>query len=682
VLRWLEEHHIPVNYVAGTSMGGLVGGVYSLGYSPDELEKLLKSIDWTAVLQGHTPYQDLSFRRKEDALFYPNRMEFGLRKGLQFPEGFNSGQQVGSILDRVALPYSDLKTFDDLPIPFACVATDLVNSKPYVFRSGSLSVALRSTMSLPGLFTPVRLDGRILADGGLIDNLPVDVGKSLGADLIVAVHLEAAKLDADQSLSSFGVLGKSMDVVVAANELRSMEKADILISVPLQKYDSLDFGKFQELIKAGYDAAEAKASILIRLAVDDATWKSYLAQRAARKRTAPEPQFVHVTGTSPRLAEAVADNLRDDVGRPVDSEQLEKQLMDIKGEERFASLRYQMTKDGNEKPGLLITATEKPYSPPIVQPVLLLDGANFAGVNFSMGARITFQDFGSYRAELRTDLMVGTQYRFASQYYRPFSETSKWFVAPDIFAEYLQYPIYNQDTFLAQYRKTSAGGGLGVGYEFGKVAQLSLGYTAAYQTFVPKIGDTALLPEVRGRYGATTLRWFLNEVDNPVIPRSGQYAIVNGSWVDTSPGAAHAYPLAEGTVTKFVPLDAPSSVYFGARGGTTFGNQLVGIPAFSLGGPNSFAAYGQNELLTSQYYLFQAGYLRRLAKLPLLLGEAVYLNGTAEVGKVFAPPFTSQVPGDGSLALLVNTVFGPVEFGGAFGAAGHRRVFFRLGRIF
>lgn len=221
-----------------------------------------------------------------------------------------------------------------------------------------------------------------------------------------------------------------------------------------------------------------------------------------------------------------------------------------------------------------------------------------------------------------------------------------------------------------------------VGYEFGRLAQLTLGYTAAYDRFVPKIGNESLLPTVSGRYGSTALRFVLNGVDNPMIPRSGQYIDITGGWTDANPGAAHAFPVAEGRALEFVKLNEPTSVYFGARGGTTFGNQLVGVPQFWLGGSNGFQAYGQNELLTDQYYLLQAGYLRKMVKLPPLLGEGIYFNGMFEGGKVFAPPFESQVPGDVIGALVVNTIFGPIEIGGAVGTAGHQRVFFKLGRIF
>ena len=388
-----------------------------------------------------------------------------------------------------------------------------------------------------------------------------------------------------------------------------------------------------------------------------------------------------VVGTSPKVATAIENDLKGNIGKPVDTATLQNQLMDLKGDGRFSNLSYQMTsRDG--KPGLLVTGVEKPYAPPIVQPLLLLDGSSFGGVDFSMGARITFLDLGSYRAELRNDVIVGSQYGINSQYYRPFTATSNWFIAPNGFADYQQYPIYDKDVFVSEYRKSSAGGGLDLGYQFGRVAQLTLGYTAAFQSFVPKIGNEALLPNVSGRFGGTTLHWALNEVDDPVIPRSGQYMDISGTWVDANPGAAHSFPTAEGRLVKFVRLNDPSSVYFGARGGTTFGNEQVGVPLFALGGPNAFAAYGQNELLTDQYYQFQVGYLRKVAKLPVLLGEGLYFNGLFEVGRVFAPPFESQTPGDVVGALLVNTIFGPIEFGGAIGTAGHERVFFKLGRIF
>ena len=258
VLQWLYEHHVPVDLVAGTSMGGLVGGIYATGRTPDQIQQLIQNVDWDQALSGQLPFRDLSYRRKEDAVEFPTRLEFGLRKGIQLPAGFNAGQQVSFILDHVALPYSQIKSFNDLPTPFACVATDLTTSKQHVFHDGSLALALRATMSLPGIFTPVRSGNNLYADGGLLNNLPVDVAQNMGAQLTVAVYLQAATFNPKQPLNTFSVLGQSLSVMIAANELKSMQMADVLVTVPLEKYTALDYDKAAEIVRAGYEAAESK----------------------------------------------------------------------------------------------------------------------------------------------------------------------------------------------------------------------------------------------------------------------------------------------------------------------------------------------------------------------------------------------------------------------------------------
>jgi NTE family protein len=180
VIKWLQEHRIPVDYVGGTSMGGLVGGFYAIGMNPPELQKVVSTIDWNAVLGTQIAYRDLVYRRKQDRREFQNSLEFGLKGGLNPPPGLNSGQEITFLLDRNTLPYSSLASFDELPIPFRCVAADLTTGKPHVFDSGPLGQALRATMSLPAIFTPVKVGDSVYADGGLLDNLPVDVVKKMG----------------------------------------------------------------------------------------------------------------------------------------------------------------------------------------------------------------------------------------------------------------------------------------------------------------------------------------------------------------------------------------------------------------------------------------------------------------------------------------------------------------------
>jgi NTE family protein len=683
VLQWMEEHRIPVSYVAGTSMGGLVGGIYSTGRSPAEVREIVNKVNWDDVLRGQTPFQDLSFRRKQDAHEVPSGLEFGLRKGLQFPGGFNTGQQVSLILDRIALPYSELKSFDDLPIPFACVATDLVSGKPHVFRSGPLSLALRSTMSLPGIFTPVRSGDHIYADGGLLNNIPIDVAKDMGADIVIGIHLETAPISPTASLSSFAVLGQSISVMIAANELRSMEQADLLVTVPLQKYTALDYSAADAIIKAGYDAAASKEKVLVAFSVSEAEWQQYLANRTARQKVTPVPEFVQVAGTGPELADSIEKKLSADVGKPVDTVKLDQQMMILSGQGRFANVGYSMIENKGSQ-GLQIQTEDKPYSPPVVRPIILIDGSDYNNVLFSMGARITFLDFGSFRSELRNDVIVGSQYLIDSEYYHPFTPTANWFIAPRAGANSTQDFVYNANTLIATYRTRQVLGGMDVGYGFGSTGELRVGYEGGYEKLSPKIGNSAVLPTVSGTTGDIRLQYQLNTLDDPVIPRSGQSIQIYTKGFNANPAAPGAFPLSEIQSQSFLRLSEPSSVFFGASGGSSYGYK-TGIPSFALGGSQHLVAWNTNELYTNQYFLGQFGYIRELLKLPPLLGSNVELIGLYEAGKTYKlalGPKPPNLPMDGAAGIIVNTIFGPVELAGAVGDYGRARFFFRIGRIF
>lgn len=682
VLQWLYQHHVPVDLVAGTSMGGLVGGFYATGRSPEEIQQLIQNVNWDQALSGQLPFRDLSYRRKEDEVEFPTRIEFGLRHGVQLPAGFNAGQEVSFILDHVTLPYSEIKSFNDLPTPFACVATELNTGKEHVFHDGSLALALRATMSLPGIFTPVRSGNNVYADGGLLNNLPVDVAKNMGAQLTIAVYLQADSFNAQQPLNTFSVLGQSLSVMIAANELKSMQMADVLVTVPLQKYNALDYDKAAEIVHLGYEAAEGKSAILSKLAVDDSAWKQYVKQRDGRRRESPVPQFIAVTGTSPQLASRIQRRLSPDVGKPVDNVNLEQQFTRIAGTGRFASLSYSLTeKDG--KPGLLVSALEKAYSPPIVRPLIIIDGTNYNEVLFSAGARITFLDFGSFGSELRNDVVAGSIYRLSSEYYHPFSPSTHFFIAPQVALDTEKFYFYFDNHIDSQYRKRQFGGALDFGYTFGPFAEARIGYQSAYQRYSPVIGDTVIYPVQSGRIGVSRFLYNLNLTDDPVLPMRGVSATYRGEWWDSNTGTKKPFPVTELHTRFLFPLNTKSSAYLTAAGGSTLGFENTGIPPFSLGGGVQLSAFGENELITNQYYLFQTGYIRTLAKLPPFLGDTISLLTTYEAGKTFFLPNEPSVPMDGVVGIVIKTAVGPFEIAGAAGnGKDHRKIFFQLGRLF
>ena len=685
VITWLEEHHIPVDYVAGTSMGGLVGGVYATGHNAAEMRQIVNGIPWDEVLSPTTPFDDLSFRRKEDARDYPNSLEFGLRKGLQFPAGLNSGQQVSMVLDKISLPYSEIKSFNDLPTPFACVATDLVSGKAKVFRDGSLALALRSTMSLPGIFTPVRTKDAIYADGGLLQNIPVEVAKEMGADLTLAIHLEEAPVPANANLSSFAVLGQSISVMISANELLSMEKADLLVTVPVQKWSALSFNDADAIIKAGYAAAAAKSKILMTLAVDDATWKQYLADRQARVRSNPVPTFVAVEGVHGNLSERIVEKTANLTGKPINFDELDQEIMRLKGTERYSALSYQFV-ERNGQQGLLIKTEPNEVGPPVVRPLILIDGSSLKNVTFNLGARVTWFDIGGFRSEWRNDIVLFSDYGLNSEYYHPFTPLTRWFIAPRALVDNDPLYLYDNNQLVSTYRRTTLGGGIDVGYQFGRTGELRAGYEGGWEDFERQIGNPNELPSFSGGYGVSRLQYRLDRLDDAVIPFAGESFQSDFLWYNASPAAPQAYPVLEGSGQLHHRLNEVTSVFLDGSAGTTFDHD-TGIPQFSLGGSRQLVAYGTNELLMDKYFLFQVGYLRRLAKLPPLLGSGVYFLGLYEAAQVYGPPSSmvnkaSGFPTDAAAAIVVNTIFGPVEMAYAYGDTGHHKLFFRVGRLF
>jgi NTE family protein len=680
VFAWLEEHHIPVDFIAGTSMGGLVGGLYAMGMRPEEMRSLVESLHWSELLASETPYRALAYRRKEDRRDYPNSMVVGLKNGVELASGLNSGSRVLLELDQLTLPYSRLKSFDDLPIPFRCVGTDLVSGRAQVFSSGPMGKALRSTMSLPAIFSPVRTNDRVVADGGLLDDLPVDVVKAMGADIVIAVHLDTGKVQPKEIRSMLEVAERSIAVTIDANELNSMLAADLVLRVDVSAYGTLDFAQAEKIIPKGYDAAKAKAAMLQKLSLNDTEWKGYRAAVEAR-RLNPQvtPRFIEVEGVSPARAREIQPSLAGFVDKPLEPAKLEGALTRLTGDGRIESAGYSIEQRGGEE-GLLISVTPKDYAPPALYPAFEVDGSDLKDVQFTLGGRLTMLDTGGYRSEVRVDASVGGVYALRGEYYHPFTPDSHWFVAPHGYVSNTSFKLFSRADLLSDYRLNRAVGGLDVGYEFGRFSEVRLGHDDGYfsanlQVGAPKLGT------LQGRTGVTSLQYHLDHLDDPVIPRQGVAVWTTLQWVDANPGAKNSYPVAETQLQFFRPVTKAGSLFLITDGGTIFDHRQQGFPEFSLGGPLRLASYGINELLTNQYFYFKTGYIHELVKLPAFMGKASYFTGAYEIGKVNGNE-PSRLPNDVVAGVTVVTVLGPAFMGASWGDSGHHKAFFQLGKVF
>jgi NTE family protein len=682
VLKWFEEHHIPVDYLAGTSMGGLVGGLYATGKSADQLRDIVQTADWSLLLGGETPYQDMSFRRKEDARDIPNSIEIGLKHGATLPPGLNSGHQVNLLIDRETLPFSTIKSFDELPIPFRCVSTEIVSGKAYVFREGSLSDAMRSTMSIPGVFAPVRHGDQIFVDGGLVDNLPTDVVRKMGADVVIAVHLQIAPASAKEIQSAFSVLGRSVELVIAETEIRGMAGADLIVKANVEKYSTTDYEKTEELMKVGYQAAEEKAQILKAYALNDEDWAEYVREKNSRILTRVGiPQFVKIEGVTGEAEVNVHKFLTPLVGKPIDQPTLDQLITRLTGVGRYDSITYDMIQE-NGQDGLLVRIHEKSYAPPTLRPGVVIDGTQTDDVSFTTGARLTFMDVAGFRSEWRTDFEFGQTYGIASDLYKPFRPLGKWFMDPFVRASQNTFMVYKKSNPQADYRIDDVLGGIDLGYAISRFSEFRVGYGIGYRNEDLRLG-TPDFTSTSGQVGAFHARYILDHTNEPVIPTKGYYVQTDFIFFDNYPDAAEAFPSLTTTLQYFQPVHHRDSAFIIGTAGSTLGYNKTGDPQFFLGGVGRLTAYGLNELLGDQYFVGRVGYLRQIATLPTFVGKSVYLIGYGEVGKMYGDPFGApRLSGDGAAGVIADTAFGPIFIGGSVGDTGHHKWFFQLGRVF
>ncbi len=682
VIEWLEAHHIPVDYVAGTSMGGLVGGLYASGNSPQEIATFVGGINWPAVLSGQLPFQALSFRRKEDKLAFPNRLEFGLKHGISLPNGLNSGSGVGLLLDRTMLPYYDLKSFNDLPIPFRCVATDLTTGEEHVFKDGSLAQAMRSTMSIPGVFAPVAHGTQIYSDGAAVNNLPVSVARAMGADIVIAVYLDTGPLNKSSLDSLVGVAGRNVEIMIAANELNSMKNANILLKADVSKFTSSDFEKSAEIIPEGEKVAEAHAAELEKYAVNDVDWQAYVAQRNARRRTyIPEPKFVDVYGLKGVQQAEVKGEFAKYINKPVEPQKIESTIADLEGTGIYSSISYNLI-DEKDQTGLLVRPRVKNYGPPFLNVGLMLSSNDSNDIQLGLGGRATFFGLVGPGSEVRLNASIGQLAGITGELYKPLKEGSRYFVAPRLYYTHTITSFYSGNQELSEYTENKNGLGADLGYRFSSKAELRVGEDYQWYGETLRIGEPIEQVFQLQPFVSNVQFQYLGQ-DSVQVPTKGTVVFTKFNYLTQRPNDPGGLSQWDSRLEHFIPV-GPKGIIFGvASGGTSFGATNLGLAGFSLGGPLRLSAYGRGELLGNDYFLFQTGYLYRIARLNPVIGDSIYAAGFYEIGKVYgAAAGTPTLPYDVSGAVVVKTLLGPFYGGGSIGDSGHRKWFFGLGRVF
>jgi NTE family protein len=685
VIQWLEENHIPVDRIAGTSMGGIIAAMYATGMSPAEIQEFALKLDWEKAFLPEPTYSELSYRRKQDRRDFLIEAPLGLKHGLSGPNGFNSGLGVGLLLDRITFPESGVTNFDDLPIPFRCVATDMLSGEGIVLRDGSLAQAVRASAAVPGVFTPVEMDGRVLADGGMVQNIPVETVLAMDADAVIAVELRLPPGDPAQLETLTGLLTRAVDVMITQNEKRSLALAQAKVSVDMTGFSVTDYSHVKELIQLGYKTAAGQSAALLPYAIhDEAEWQAYLSAREARKHRPPDQiATVEVAGadsdTDSRLQRRLSKALRG----PLDLGKVDTQLTHIAGQGQFDRLGYEgFTQDG--VPALRVTTHEKPYGPPFIDLAVNVDGSGVAAFDFSAGARVTFMDVAHGGGEWRNDLLFGSSNLGASEFYQPLGQ-SPFFVAPYVFASKFARNSFTGLTRVAVFGDGRAGGGFDIGYDSGRRSEFRVGYELFDAKLSPLIGSAGL-PIISGSTGEFRARYVWDGQDSPAVPSRGTRVVTTLSRVLQSPGQPHPIGQFEVQTSSFAPVSAKTSLFFDVSGGTTFRGSAGPLELFSLGGPFRLGAYLPYEFLGNHYAYSSLGFRREFYRLPQLVGGKVYWGGWYEAGTAFGTaelnPGPVVVRGTFNLGFIADTIVGPVGLAGSISPTGQSRVNFSIGRVF
>ncbi|MEE8525925.1 MAG: patatin-like phospholipase family protein [Thermoanaerobaculia bacterium] len=681
VLRVLEEQNVPVDYVAGTSMGAIVGGLYALGMNADEIEATVRSIDWNDIMEDKPARRDLSFRRKSDDLRYLADLELGLKKGkIRFPGGLRTGQKLMFTLQSLTLPAAGVSDFDDLPIPFRCVATDIATGDMVVLGEGDLAYAIRASMAIPGVFSPVELGGKLLVDGAAANNIPVDVVKAMGADVVIAVDI-SAQLATREELDSFlGILGQARAMQNRKNMEPRLAMADLVITPEVTMFKVLGFADADEIIARGDEKARAHAGDLEAYAVDAETYARYV---AARPRLAPLPEKVdsiRFEGNQRVDDRIISGRLSVRPGGALDLEALSADLGKVYGLGDFELIDFALEQEDGET-ALVIRGREKPWGPTYIKTGLFLESDLDGASSFAILVNLTATRLNARGGEWRNDLQVGRERRLFSELYQPLDFNGGWFVAPSLEYERNRLDFFLDGRNVAEIDAKIATLALDLGYQFGSSAEIRLGIERGNATADVATGslpqdvlESLEIDDVD--FGAVVFEGTYDRLDSAGIPRHGGFARLRAFLSFEDLGADDEYDKLEAVAAQFV-----------TRGRHTFlGNLNVGwspggeLPVydeFTLGGFRSLSGFQEDELRGQYLGVGRLGYYYRLT-------GKIYAGGWIEAGNVWQ---TSDEVGEDlfvavTLLLGTETLAGPLYLAYGIAEEGNSRLYLSLGRSF
>ncbi|MBK5530678.1 patatin-like phospholipase family protein [Pseudomonas sp. TH06] len=686
VLKALEEQGIKIDAIAGTSMGAVVGGLYASGYKIDELEKLALGIDWQQALSDAPPREDVPFRRKQDDRDFLVKQKLSFRDdgSLGLPLGVIQGQNLALLLESLLAHTSDTRDFDKLPIPFRAVATDIANGEKVVFRKGHLPQVIRASMSIPAVFAPVELDGRLLVDGGMTDNIPLDVARQMGVDIAIVVDIGTPLRNRKQLTTVVDVLNQSITLMTRRNseeQLAALKPTDVLIQPALASFGVTDFGRAQEMIDAGYRATRILDARLARLKPSEPQDAELDAARAPGQRT-PIITAIRVENDSKVDDDVIRYYIRQHIGEPLDLGRLHSDMGTLYGLDYFEQVQYRVVHKGQDHT-LVISARGKRSGTDYLRVGLNLSDDMRGDSAFNLGASYRINGINRLGAEWLTRAQIGDKQELYTEFYQPLDVGSRYFIAPSVVFEAQNVDAVLDNDPIAQYRVERYGMALNVGRQIGNNGEVRFGVGEAWGKADVRIGDQDL-PSENFNEGFYSLKYSYDSLDNVYYPHEGKDISLTFLQFEPSLGSDTRYRQWEFKLDKAMSR-GPDTLILGGRYGRTLDDTNVVTSSFLLGGARQLSGFREDAISGQNVSLMRAVYYRRLTPRSYLpLDFPLYAGASLERGRAWNNDneFDSGYINAASVFIGFDTPLGPLNFSYGLNDANEQAVYLNLGQTF
>lgn len=684
VLRALQELRIPVDFVVGTSMGSVVGGAFAAGSSVEQLEQLVRRTDWNAVVADRPPRDQLVYRRREEDLLLPSRIELGARMdGVTLPPAAAGNEALELALTRVLPHGARDKPVDLLQLPFRSVASDLVTGELVELRDTPLFLAMRASLAVPGVFAPVRVNQRLLVDGGLVRNLPVDVAREMGADIIIAVNVGTPLAQEKELVSAVSVAQQMLQILTEQNVQRSLKElrpGDILLAPDLGGIGFLDFGSHDRAMKEGEAAVRSMSDRLVQLALPEAQYAAYETARLSAPVPIDQPVRLAKLEVAPSgrinpQALAVQSGLK--VGQMITSEQAQRAGNQLFGRGDLARVETEI-RDDHEGRSVLIKPTEADWASSRLRVGLELN-SDFTDNNaYELKVMHVASSLNDWGAELRTVARVGTERVIGMQWWQPLGAGSQWYIAPELQYGSSAFDVFDASGFRqARFGYNAKSVSVALGRQLGNWGDVR--YTAVRQTVTSQQTIPHEPDEVRESQNVGVLSFNIDSLDTVAFPTRGTLFNVELQRLMTRGR--------DGPVPARQSVQWLKAFSFGSWAGHVYGEwarNQGGAAQSTLGGFLRLSGTTTDSVLGSRTVLGRVVMAKRIGVMPTALGGDVRLGFSLESGAAYGPDNPLKV---GSLKhaasgfVAVDTRFGPLYFGSGATKSGDSSMYLFLGPI-